>query len=194
MASPHDRLAGALLLLVAATASAHAQEADYEELPMVVDEPEPAAPVKANPEGEYTGVAPGKPKGEAKKVKKPSRPTVTWVGFQPLAAGASRVFLQLSTAPSYDQEVVGKELVVSLADFRVETRNDTRPLDTRFFGRAVARVSAKPARIKGKKGKRGGVEVHVEFKDGTAARQADAHVEQGPDGFHYLYLDFGPAG
>lgn len=203
MALPHDRLAGALFCLLAASAPAAAQELPDEptqeivdeELPMVVDEPEPTAPLQINREGDYHGVAPGKARPDARKVKKPSRPTVMWIGFQPLEGGASRVFLQLSTAPSYLQGVAGKALVVSLADFRLETRNDMRPLDARFFDRAVARVFAKPARLgKGRKGRRSGVEVHVEFKEGMTPKEADAHVEQGPDGFHYLYLDFGPGG
>lgn len=147
-------------------------------------------------EGEYGGVVPGRVQGQTpQKPQKPKKakkrtPTVSWVGYQPLEGGAARVFVQANAALTYDQKVVGDELVVTLPGVKLNTRNNARPLDTTYFDSRVASVSAKVVKRRGKR-QPGGVEVRVKFKKG-GAMPADAHVETGPDGATYLYLDFGP--
>lgn len=180
-------------LLMAAPAAAQEDEA----APLVVDEPKPEPVGEIRAEGEYSGVAPGKQPAAEKKARRPparpKKPTIMWIGFQPLDAGSSRVFLQLSTTAAHEQAIVGNDLVVTLPDFRLDKRNDLRPLDTRFFDGAVARVTAVPLKARGKKARKG-IEVRISFKDGVAPRQGDARLEQSPsDGWTYLYLDFGPA-
>ena len=139
-------------------------------------------------EGEYGGVVPGKaPEGAPTHKKKPKGPTLTWVGFQTFEGGSSRVFVQLNVQASYTQNVVGDELVVTVAGVKLGNFNHGRPLDTSFFAAAVARVKAQ--RVKGRGA--AGVELRIKFKGG-APQQADAHLEPAQDGYQYLYLDFGP--
>lgn len=149
------------------------------------------APVVVKREGDYGGVVPGRAPapGRAKR-KKGGKPTVTWVGFQPLDAGAARVFVQLDAPASFEQRVVGDELVVTIPGARLNTRNNGRPLDASYFDTRVARVHATAARGRGRRGG-AGVEIRVQFKKGGAT-QADARLEMSQDGAHYLFLDFGP--
>lgn len=148
-------------------------------------------------EGDYGGVVPGK--GDAKparvkKGKKQRAPVVSWVGFQPLEAGSARVFVQLTGAgATYDQAIVGDELVVTIPGVTLNERNNARFLDTSHFETRIARIEARKIKAKGRGKKRtpGGVEVHIKFKQGAPA-QADAKVEQGQDGANYIFLDFGP--
>ncbi len=203
-----SRLSARILpvVIAAASALAVAPAAAQEEVPstgggydepVVLDE-QPAEP-PAHAEGEYGGVIPGKDKvtvasGKPGKRRRPSKPTVMWIGFQSLGAGSARVFLQLSDSADYKQSVSGDELIVTLTGFRLDRSNDTRPLDTRFFETAVSRVAAKrvAATGRGKKRTAAGVEVRIQFKDAKSARSGDARLEKAADGFHYLYLDFGP--
>ena len=148
------------------------------------------APAAHDP-GDYGGVAPGAarpPSKSRRKPRRPTRPTVTWVGFQKLDDGGARVFLQLSVAGEYDQQVVGNDLVVSLPGMRLGSRNDSRPLDTRFFGTSIASVAARSARVD-KKGTTG-VEVRIRFKQPGSAHAASASTGTSSDGYQYLYLDF----
>lgn len=153
--------------------------------------------VVAHQEGEYGGVVPGKDgHAQAKKGKKrPSTPTISWVGFQQLDAGSARVFAQFTAAasPTFTQSVVGDELVVDIPSVTLNLRNNARPLDTKYFDTRIARVEAKRvgAGGRGKTRHAAGVELHIKFKQGTPA-QADGKIETGADGNTYLYLDFAP--
>ncbi len=106
---------------------------------------------------------------------------LTWVGFEKTDAGP-RVFVRLSSAPSASigQARAGDELVVTLAGYKLDTKNDGRPLDTRFFGTDVVRVTARPVKV--------GVELHVRFKG--QAPEARVSTGQAPDGETLVYLDF----
>ena len=153
----------------------------------------PEAKVVVNPEGVYGGVTPGKaPAPEGKPGKKQARrsggkPTVTWVGFQPPGegGGAPRVFVQLTSVVQPTQEVVGDGLVLRLAGARLGPPNITRPLDTTFFQTGVTRVTVRRA-----KGKSAGVEVYIQTK-GKPPGPAATHVETGPDGMSYLFVEVG---
>lgn len=106
---------------------------------------------------------------------------LTWIGFSKTGGGA-RVFVRLSSPPgaSIGQARGGDELVVTLPGYKLDVKNDGRPLDTRYFGTDVVRVVAKPTKV--------GIELHIAFKKGGA----DARVSTGqaPDGETLLYLDF----
>jgi hypothetical protein len=139
-------------------------------------------------EGAYQGVTPGSKKSEMPKPpkKRPGKPTVTWIGFQPLEGGSARVFVQASHNFTYIQSVAGDELVVSMPDVKLGNYNFQRFMDTSFFDAPLKIVRAKPM-------KKRGVEIHIKFKGG-GARQGDARLEQAQDGYHYLFLDFGASG
>jgi hypothetical protein len=131
-----------------------------------------APPARAD----YAGVTPGHP--PPKKNDGP-KATLTWVGFQ--AEGRTpRVFVQLSSSGSFDQKLVGRDLVVNLPGYHVDTKNNTRPLKTEDFGTDVLRVVARPTKT--------GVELRVHFKG--PARQAKLRSADESDGWSYLYLDF----
>ena len=165
-------LRGGTILLVAGllTGSARAQE------PAPTEEQAPLHLVT-----DYAGVVPGAP---ARPKKRPAKPTLTWIGFQ-AEGGAPRVFVQSSHPITAEQRVAGDELVVSLGELAIGERNNTRPLDCRFFGTDVARVWAT-------RGRKGQVELHVRFKDKGAARQAAAKISE-EGGFTLVLLDLGAA-
>src|SRR5215831_10247886 len=67
---------------------------------------------------------------------------LTWVGFTRSETGP-RVFVRLSSPPqgSVGQARAGDDLVVTLPGYKLDGRNFGRPLDTRYFGTDVVRVS-----------------------------------------------------
>jgi hypothetical protein len=138
------------------------------------------APVLAEEEP-YDGAVPGAP-AKAKARRKGAN-LVTWVGFQKLDGGA-RVFLRLTSAPTanLEQSAGAGDLVVRVPDVRIDTRNNQRPLDTRYFGTNVTRVWAAPAKK--------GVELHVRFQKESALAKISSAPTGDPDGSVYVYLDF----
>jgi hypothetical protein len=149
--------------------------------PAAAQEPAPAEEQPLHLVTDYAGVVPGAP---ARPKKRPAKPTLTWIGFQ-AEGGAPRVFVQASHPITAEQRLAGDELVISLGELAIGERNNTRPLDCRFFGTDVARVWATRAR-------KGQVELHVRFKDKGAARQAAAKTSE-EGGFTLLLLDLGAA-
>ena len=153
---------------------------------------------KPSAAGEYGGVKPGTttivPPGAPWKRSKWA--PMFWVGFQPRDGGGSRVFIQLGREVEYDQRIEKGELVVTLDRTRFANRNAGRPIITRFFEGAVSQVA--PRRVRRRKGpsgtpgRRGGVEIRVQFKNPADLGQASATLSREQDGFVYLYLDFGP--
>jgi hypothetical protein len=139
------------------------------------------APVLAQEEQPYDGAVPGAPAKEKARRKGPN--LVTWVGFQKLDGGP-RVFLRLSNAPTGNLEQTTKtgELVVKVPGVKIDTKNNTRPLDTRYFGTDIVRVWAAPTK--------GGVAVHVKFKKDSAQAKISGAATGDPDGSVYVYLDF----
>ena len=105
---------------------------------------------------------------------------LTWVGFEKHDAG-SRVFVRLSSPPgaSIGQARAGNEIVVTLPGYKLDTRNDGRALDTRYFGTSVVRVVAVPVKV--------GVELHIRTK--TAAPEAQVSTGQTPDGQTVVNFD-----
>jgi hypothetical protein len=105
---------------------------------------------------------------------------LTWVGFEKRDPGV-RVFVRLSSPPgaSIGQARAGGELVVTLPGYRLDTKNDGRALDTRYFGTNVLRVVAVPVKT--------GVELHIKTK--TAAPEAQVSTGQTPDGQTLINFD-----
>jgi hypothetical protein len=175
----------AIVAAVPAAAPAAAQPGD--------DQPAEGTPKQ---EGEYGGVRPGQPspEGSTKKARRPSKGTLMWLGFLPKEGGASELFVQ-SVAPfTVSQRLEGKTLVVLLEGLRRLDHNTRRPLDTRFFDTALARVKAKVVRAKrarkGVPGHPAGVELRVTFKDAGDAREAMLRTDTAADGSFFAYLGF----
>lgn len=95
-------------------------------------------------EGDYGGIAPGTGPREKRKVKR-GPGYLTWVGFTKVG-DAPRVFLRVTSAVTPTQASGGGELVVTLPGLKLDTSNDGRPLDTRYFGTRVTRVRAVPVK------------------------------------------------
>ena len=155
------------------------------------------APVAAQPaeggvvkkEGEYGGVIPGQaPATEkgAKPRRPPARKSLTWVGFTPKDGGSAELFFQAVDTFTASQHMEGTTLVVLLEGLSKQARNTRRPLDTRFFDTAIARVTTKVARRKK------GIEVRISFKDPKDAREGSLRSDKGADGMFYAFLSFGP--
>lgn len=158
------------------------------------DDSEPSVDALTDRLGRYAGVVPGENRANPSATSDAiGRPVVTWVGFQRLDTGSARVFVQLGAPVPFDQRIDGDALVIWLAGATLSTRNDARPLDTRFFGTRVARISAKAVRPRGRgtQLQPGGVELRVRFKAGAPAL-AEANCESGPDGLSYLMLELAP--
>ncbi|HUQ04301.1 MAG TPA: hypothetical protein VM261_17500 [Kofleriaceae bacterium] len=140
-------------------------------------------------EGDYGGVTPGQaPAAEkgAKPRRPPARKSLNWVGFAPKDGGGSELFFQAVDDFTVSQRMEGSTLVVTLAGLSKQARNTKRPLDTRFFDTAVARVTTKVGRRKK------GIEVRVAFKDPKDAREGSVRTDKGADGMFYAYLSFAP--
>jgi hypothetical protein len=166
---------------------------------LVVAAPAIAQPAEAPPEGavkkegEYGGVTPGQAPAAEKGTKHkhaPARHSLNWLGFTPKEGGGAEVFFQAADAFDVSQRMEGNTLVVTLEGLKKQARNTRRPLDTRFFDTAIARVSTKVVRAK--RGKKGGVEVRIAFKDVKDAREGSLRTDKGADGQFYAYLSFAP--
>lgn len=149
-------------------------------------------------EGDYGGVNPSAPSMQAadKPIRQPPKKTLTWLGFTARDDGGAELFAQAATPFTAQQRIEGKTLVVLLAGLPKQARNTRRPLDTRFFDTAIARVTARTARAvrarKGAPGRPAGVEIRITFKDPRDAKESALRADTGEDGLHYTYLSFGP--
>jgi len=170
---------------------------------LVAAAPAAAQPAEGTPkkEGEYGGVNPGAPPstptpstGKAKRP--PAKKSLLWLGFTPKPDGSAELFFQAVEPFTASQHVEGNVLVVMLEGLKKQARNTRRPLDTRFFDTAVARVStrvvkAKRAR-KGVPGHAAGVEIRIAFKDAKDAHEAALRTDTGSDKLFYTYLTIAP--
>ena len=140
--------------------------------------------------GEYTGVLPGK---SPPRKNKP-RNRMTWLGFQPKGDGTARLFVQLTSEVSFEQEVRDGSLYVKLDGVKYGDRNARRRLDTRFFATTLrlvtSRAVGKRRARKGKPAQTMGIELRIQFKNASDTRQARAELVEEKDGYHYLFLDF----
>ncbi len=144
--------------------------------------------------GDYDGVKAGAtsitPPGARRKGKR--GPVVYWVGFQPLPAGHSQVFVQLGKEVEMSQSVVSGQLVVNLYGARIGNSAVQRRLDTRYFETSIQGIVTKRLRRRKGKGKRRGVQLIVSFKTPADAAEASASVVTETDGYSYVYLQFAP--
>lgn len=150
------------------------------------------APSTTNAVGEYSGARPGEGAPPGVKARRGKFPLVTWVGFQPQDGGGSRVFVQIDRETTFSQEVSGGALHVVVDGARHANRNARRQLDTRFFHTSIERIATDTARRRrgAKRGKGGGVELTIRFKNPADVREAGASMSAGKDGMSYLILEF----
>lgn len=147
----------------------------------------------SNQPGEYSGVEPGQDAPPGHRPRRGKYPLVTWIGFQPLEGGSSRVFIQLDRDVSHHESVKNGALVIALDNCRYANTNARRHLDTRFFDSAVERVTTRP--IRRRKGSRGsGIEIAVRFKNAADARELAPSKSIGKDGMVYIVVEVGPPG
>lgn len=131
----------------------------------------------------YVGVTPGARNPLPKA--KPAPPHLIWTGFQPSAGGGGRVFIQTNAPVSYEvgnPVTRGKRRLVKvlLKNCRIHHRNNSRRMDTRFFVTPVEEISARH--------RRKNVELEIQVKEELVPQ---VRVEAGPDGTHFLVLEFG---
>lgn len=145
-------------------------------------------------EGEYSGVSPkGQPSPHTKVVVPPAQ-ALGWVGYRVADDRGSEIFLQAAQPFTVTQRLDGGQLVLTLDGLTRLTRNLRRPLDTRFFDGAVARIAAKAH--KAKRARRGqpavaaGVEVRVSFKSGAPVAEGTVRTATEKDGLFYAYVSF----
>lgn len=141
-----------------------------------------AEPQGPHREGEYGGVVPGvKPDTkDGKKAKKPTKGTLSWIGFEAKDGGA-QLFFQ-SVAPfEMSQRVEGSTLVVTLSLSRLG-QNTWRQVDTRYFDNPLSMIVAKK--------KKKGIEVRITFKNPKDAKEGSARTSTEADGMYYAYLSF----
>lgn len=164
----------------AAGAGAGAQEAEP-------DRPAKEESPAAKPD--YRGATPG----QSSKPRHLRKNALSWIGFQVRDDGSARVFLRLANELPFEQSVRDGVVVVSLVGARYRHSNTRRPLDVRFFGTALERISSKSVsrrrKSKDRPERKAGIEVYLHFKRKEDARPASAVMKTEPDGYTYLYLD-----
>jgi hypothetical protein len=142
---------------------------------------------EAQPES-YEGVVPGSghPPPRAAAVQRRERSDgaaiLSWLGFQPLAGGRSRFFLQLSRDAPYQGRSSPGRYELLLRNTRAHLRNTLRPLETRFFDTPVVRADAA----------RRGRDMVVVFEL-RADVAPSLSVGEGQNGYRFVYVDW-PAG
>jgi ribosomal protein L16/L10AE len=145
-------------------------------------------------EGEYSGVGGTPDPSEPKKGRRaPAKNTLTWVGF---AADTGEVFLQAAQPFEITQRVEGSTLIVSTSALTRQVKNTRRPIDTRYFGTSVSRITAKVVRAqrarKGKAGHPAGVEVRIAFKNARDAREGATRTTTGEGDMFTVYVAVAP--
>jgi hypothetical protein len=133
--------------------------------------------------GAYEGVASNNSNPPAVKVAAGTMPPqVTWPGFEIIAQGRSRVFVQLTSRVETDVQSGPNQVVLVLKNARIAGRNNRRPLETRFFNTPVARAYLK---------KRGtDTLLMLELRSNALPVVSS---QQASSGYFFVFLDF-PAG
>src|SRR5688500_5011931 len=93
--------------------------------------------------GHYAGVVPGqtnRPPAMPRDVSRRPNRIVTWPGFQARADGASRFFVQTTSAVQPSTSTTPGRVTITLPNVRIHLSNNHRPLETRFFNTPVARA------------------------------------------------------
>jgi hypothetical protein len=141
------------------------------------------------PDGPYEGVAPGSgntpPRHAAvrrNEQRREPKAILSWVGFEPRGSAGSRFFIQLSRPVPYTTASSAGRFEIVLPNTRVHLRNTRRPLDTRFFD-----TPARSARVE-RRGRSGLAVVLAMRAEVTPTLSA----ADGANGYHLIYVDFGP--
>ena len=171
-----------LALATAAPAGLHAQQIDAGGVTVyrTLNNTEPRVPLDKSKQELYSGMIPGT-RDDIGHITQKTQTTraatkLTWVGFLP-EERRTRVFLQFDGTPEYSQSMNAQknELTLSFQNAKVVDKNLLHSIDTRFYRRAVRRIT-----VKRKRNKRVVI---------TLTLQSDAQPQIDTQG-SYLYIDF----
>jgi hypothetical protein len=140
-----------------------------------------AAPLSAQ---SYEGVVPGSDVIPDRIAGAPGQGSlVTWPGFQMLADGGSRVFIQstIEVTPELKRDV-GDSWQLVLPGMSLPAGNARLPLDTHFFNTPVRNVRALA--------RGNGVVIVLDMR---AKLKPNVRTERAANGYFFTYLEF-PAG
>lgn len=132
----------------------------------------------------YAGVVPGADTVPENLPSAPGdAPVVTWPGFQVLADGSTRVFVQTSieVKPELKRDGESRWLVL-LPGVSLPNGNARLPLDTQYFNTPVKTTRIKPH------GKQG-VAVILELRTKSVPK---VRTERAPNGYFFTYIEFEP--
>lgn len=134
--------------------------------------------------GSYQGVLPGSGNPPAVNVAPGTIPIrATWLGFQPLADGGSRFFVQLTSKIEIEIGAGGSErFIVILKNVRVAGRNNRRPLETKLFNTPVTKAFLRH--------KKRDTELVFELRSASVPIITN---QAGAEGYHFVLFDF-PSG
>ncbi len=107
-------------------------------------------------------------------------PLVAWPGFQ-MVPGGSRVFVAMTRPGVVTETRTPLTRVFHIAGGRVGLSNNRRPLITEAFDTPVTRAFLRSVR--------GGVDLVVQVRAEVDHRMSQ---ESGPQGLHFVYIDFPP--
>jgi len=134
---------------------------------------------------EYGGVTPGL-RSVAPGFRRMARlgrtrvPVAAWPGFQ-MQPGGSRVFVAMTQPAVVTETRTAGQRVVRIAGGRIALSNNRRPLITEAFGTPLNRAYLRQVR--------GGIELVLDVRAEVDHRTSQ---EVGPQGLHFLYVDFPP--
>jgi hypothetical protein len=132
----------------------------------------------------YAGVVPGSDTVPENLPSAPGdAPVVTWPGFQVLADGSTRVFVQTSIEVKPELKRDGEtRWLVLLPGVTLPSGNARLPLDTQYFNTPVKTTRIKPH---GKSG----VAVVLELRTKSVPK---VRTEQASNGYFFTYIEFEP--
>jgi hypothetical protein len=131
----------------------------------------------------YEGVTPTGVNPPAVNIPAGSKPPqVTWPGFEMLATGGSRVFLQLTGRVETELRTGPDRVVLVLKNARIAGRNNKRPLETSFFSTPVNRAWLQQRGVD--------AELTIELR---VSSQPSISAAQAATGYYFVLLEF-PAG
>lgn len=107
-------------------------------------------------------------------------PVAAWPGFQ-MQPGGSRVFVAMTQPAVVTESRNALQRVIHIAGGRIALSNNRRPLITEAFATPVNRAWLRAVR--------GGIDLVVDVRAEVDHRTSQ---EVGPQGLHFLYVDFPP--
>jgi hypothetical protein len=133
--------------------------------------------------------------GKKKKEARPEGPVATLLGFEAIAGGGSRIYVELSESVTVTQHEAQGQVVFVLENVQIKTGNTENALELYYHDTPVLRAKlrrAKPDK-KDKKAKKGANDAELLLEMKTEARPTHKLVE-GRKGTYRLEIDFAAGG